>query len=220
MDFQRARNNEQIENRQRDIIDACDKIYSSNNYSIDSITIQAISKMTTIARSSIYTYYNTKEEILLDLLKQEYLTLIQELNKKFNAKETLRKEEFAKILAKSFEGKDKFLRLSSIQFTSIEQNCSIEKLTEFSTEIQPFFNLLNSSLAKFFPNANKDEIGIFVFNFHCYLNGIFPYLNPTFKQLEALKVSSPNYKVPDFYNTIYNGTLLLLGNIQKIENKF
>ena len=79
MGLQRARQESEIEDRQNDIIKCCDKIYTSSFFNMDAVTIQAISKLSKIARSSIYTYYATKEEILLDLLGQEYIFLAEDL---------------------------------------------------------------------------------------------------------------------------------------------
>ena len=64
MDFQRANTESQIEIRKNEIINACDVLYTTGDY--ESVTIQKIAEMTSIGRSSIYTYYKTKEEILLD----------------------------------------------------------------------------------------------------------------------------------------------------------
>lgn len=50
MDFVRARTQQQIEQRQADIIAACDTLFEQGGY--DQVNIKAISEMTTIDYSS------------------------------------------------------------------------------------------------------------------------------------------------------------------------
>ncbi|WP_396953857.1 TetR family transcriptional regulator [Niallia sp. MER 6] len=45
---------------------ACDQLYSLHGY--EGVNLKAISKLTTFTRTLIYKYYNSKEEIMLDLL--------------------------------------------------------------------------------------------------------------------------------------------------------
>ena len=60
MDFKRARNDEQVANRQEEIINACYSLYLEGNY--DDITFGKISEMTSISRPSIYNYYITRKK--------------------------------------------------------------------------------------------------------------------------------------------------------------
>ena len=77
-EFKRARTKEQIASRQEDIITACDAIYREKGY--EAVYIKAVSKMTSVSRPSIYNYYNTKEEIFLDLLKRDFAKWTEEIN--------------------------------------------------------------------------------------------------------------------------------------------
>lgn len=209
MEFLRATNPKQIEMRQEEIINACDNLFTTGDY--DSVTIRDIASMTSISRPSIYTYYKTKEEILLDVLKREYFSLTDDLTKEFDKYKELKKEEYCKILTTIFFKHNKFLRLSSIHFTNIEKNCSLEKLTEFSTDVQIYFETLFNSFDKFFPNTDEQIKNEFSFCLQSFINGIYPLLHLTYNQIQSLKVANPSYKVPDEYKTVYNGILLLMG---------
>lgn len=56
--------------RKEEIINACEKLY--HTMSFKEITLKEISRETTFSRTSIYNYFQTKEEIFLALLKREY----------------------------------------------------------------------------------------------------------------------------------------------------
>ena len=56
--------------RREEIIAACAALYE--NMSFKEITIKEIAQKTTFTRTSIYNYFETKEEIFLALLQREY----------------------------------------------------------------------------------------------------------------------------------------------------
>ena len=56
--------------RENEIIDACKKLYRTKSFK--EITIKEIGKTTSFTRTSIYNYFQTKEEIFLALLQREY----------------------------------------------------------------------------------------------------------------------------------------------------
>lgn len=61
---------ELAEARRDEIIAACEKLYKT--VSFKNITLKDIGKATTFTRTSIYNYFQTKEEIFLALLQKEY----------------------------------------------------------------------------------------------------------------------------------------------------
>ena len=52
-----------------EIIEACSRIYQVKGF--NEVTIKAIAELTSFSRPSIYNYFETKEEIFLDLLTRE-----------------------------------------------------------------------------------------------------------------------------------------------------
>lgn len=62
---------EQLTNaRKEEIINACAKLYKTMNFK--DISLKQISLETTFTRTSIYNYFQTKEEIFLALFQREY----------------------------------------------------------------------------------------------------------------------------------------------------
>lgn len=55
--------------RRDEIIEACSRIYQVKGF--NEVTIKAIAELTSFSRPSIYNYFETKEEIFLDLLTRE-----------------------------------------------------------------------------------------------------------------------------------------------------
>ena len=115
--------------RREEIISACEKLYQTMNFK--DITIIEIGKITSFTRTSIYNYFNTKEEIFLALHQKEYELWIDELEKIISDNETLTREEFADLLAKSLENRLQLLKLMSMNHFDMEMNSRQENLIEF-----------------------------------------------------------------------------------------
>lgn len=68
--------NDHSDLRKEKILDACKNLY--DEYNFKEITIKLISEKTTFSRPSIYNYFETKEEIFLELFKREYDSWIED----------------------------------------------------------------------------------------------------------------------------------------------
>jgi len=196
MDFKRARNDIQIANRQQEIINACYSLYENGNY--DDITFGKISEITSISRPSIYNYYITREEILLDVLEKEYFKWYENFKNSFNENIRLNKSELKELLINSFNQFETFLRLLCIQHSIIEKNCSFEKLTQFKMKTQNILNFLESIIAKTFSRSTSASRSTFVFMIFSGIGSFYEMCNPTETQIKAMKVSNREYTLPEF----------------------
>ena len=79
--------------RKEEIVKACEHLYQTMSFR--EINLKEIGKVTSFTRTSIYNYFQTKEEIFLELLKREYELWIEELQQIIEGNETLSKKDFA-----------------------------------------------------------------------------------------------------------------------------
>lgn len=209
MDFKRARNDEQIANRQDEIIDACYSLYLNGKY--DDITFGKISEITSISRPSIYNYYITKEEILLDVLEKEYFKWYQNFKNSFDESFRLTKKDLSELLIKSFNNCDIFLKLLSIQYSIIEKNCSFEKLTQFKMNTQQVFKSLEAVIGKTFPRSSLSSRSTFVLVLFSSIGNFYEMCNPIETQIKAMKIANREYRLPNFKElySSYIETLIL-----------
>ena len=87
--------------RREEIINACEKLYQTMSFK--DITLKEIGKETTFSRTSIYNYFQSKEEIFLALLKREYDLWIEALEEATASHETMSNKEIADVLARTLE---------------------------------------------------------------------------------------------------------------------
>ena len=187
MNFQRARTQKQIETRQNEIMYACKKIYLDEGY--EEVTLKKIAEITSFTRPAIYSYYKTKEEIFLDILKEEFANWQIGLLKNCNDVIDYTREQFCVALANSMCDRTTLLELLAVHLNTIENNTSLERLVEFKKTVYQFFDTLKQELEKFFPNIQTSDKEEFFDIFITYINGLYPHIYHSKKQKEAMTIA-------------------------------
>ena len=197
-----------VDIRKEEIINACEKLYESNNFK--DITIKSIGEETTFSRTSIYNYFQTKEEIFLALLKREYEKWIDDLNGMYEENSELEKEEFADKLASTVAKRKNLLKLLSMNMYDMEENSRMEELVEFKRAYGIAIKTVRKCVDKFFSKLSNEEKDEFIFLFFPLMYGIYPYAEVTKKQKEAMKKADVPFKYLSIYEITYKGILKLL----------
>ena len=210
-EFQRARTKEQITSRQEEIIAVCDAIYCKKGY--EAVHFKAVSGMTSVSRPTIYNYYNSKEEIFLDVLKRDFAKWTGELNSRFDKTKKMTKNQFCGFLADSILNHKKYFELLFVFMPSIEKNSSLEKLTAYKQSIWSFRMAFFYGLDKFFPNANDERKEMFYLHFKAVVYGVYPLTHLSDNQIKAMKKVNPKYKLPDFRQICFKALMLLMADI-------
>jgi len=195
-------------NRREEIISACAKLYQTMSFK--DITIIEIGKETSFTRTSIYNYFNTKEEIFLALLQKEYELWIDELEKIISSNENLTLEQFADLLAKSLENRRQLLKLMSMNHFELEMNSRLENLIDFKKSYGNSIKAVKNCLDKFFPQKSELEKQNFLYAFFPFVYGIYPYAVVTEKQRAAMDAAGTNFIFHTIYELAYNCIIKLL----------
>lgn len=140
--------------RKAEILDAFEKLYQTK--SVRNISMREIGEKTSLTRSSIYNYFQTKEEIQLGLTIREF-TLWRDELRKISLYNKMNVEEFAKAIADSLSERKQFIKLISWNHCEIEENSRPENLAEIQKITYDAMQLLLSCLDKTFSNMSKDK---------------------------------------------------------------
>lgn len=197
-----------IDVRREEIINACEELYKKENFK--DITLKQIGEKTTFSRTSIYNYFQTKEEIFLALFQREYEKWIEDLNKIYEENEKLTTEELANKLAHTIEKRPTLLKLLAMNLYDMEDNSKMEALVEFKQAYGDSIKAVKRCLDKFVTNMNEEEKTNFIFSFFPFMYGIYPYAVVTAKQKEAMEKADVPFKKLTIYEIAYMGTLKLL----------
>ena len=197
-----------VDIRKEEIINACEKLYKTESFK--DITIKHIGEETSFSRTSIYNYFQTKEEIFLALLQREYEIWIDDLNEMYNNNENLTKDLFASNLAHTIEKRSTLLKLLSMNLYDMEENSRFEALVEFKTVYGIAIKTVNKCLDKFISSMSETEKKEFLFSFFPFMYGIYPYTFVTDKQMEAMEKANVPFEHLTIYEIAYKGILKLL----------
>jgi len=195
--------------RREEIISACEKLYQTMSFK--EITLKDIAGATSFTRTSIYNYFQTKEEIFLALMQKEYERWVEELDAMVNAYSTMSVESFSSMLAHSLEKRSMLLKLLSMNHFDMEENSRPECLVDFKRAYGASIEALRRCLNKFFPSMDKRAQQNFLYAFMPFLYGIFPYTTVSVKQRQAMADAGLNFVYMSVYDLAYNNIRALLG---------
>jgi len=194
--------------RKEEIIAACRKLYE--NRSFKEITLKDIGQQTSFTRTSIYNYFETKEEIFLALLQREYELFVEDLNHLCEEKNSLSEDELASELAHALERRMMMLKLLSMNLYDMEANSRMERLIEFKAAYGESKNAVDRCLQKFCPGLDDAARQTFLYAFLPFVYGLYPYTMVTEKQKEAMNVAGISYVYMSTYDMAYTSIRTLL----------
>ncbi len=195
--------------RKEEIITACAELYKTMSFK--EITIKEIGNVTSFTRTSIYNYFQTKEEIFLALLQREYELWNERLKQIQMEHEQMTRQEFADALARSLEDRHNLLKIMSMNHYDMEENSRIERLIEFKVVYGQSLAEVRNCLDKFFVEMTEQDKKDFIFSFFPFMFGIYPYTVVTEKQREAMAQAKVNYVYMSIYEITYAEVKRLLG---------
>lgn len=196
--------------RKEEIINACEKLYQTMSFK--DITLKEIGKETSFSRTSIYNYFQTKEEIFLALLKREYDAWIRELCEAVESEETMTDDEIADVLARTLDNHRQLLKIMSMNHYDLEENSRMELLVEFKVSYGNAMKTVMAMLAKFRKDMNIEKRQEFVYSFFPFMFGIYPYTVVTEKQKKAMKLAGVNYTYSSLYDLTFVAARRMLKN--------
>lgn len=194
--------------RKEEIINACAALYETMSFK--EITIKDIGKATSFTRTSIYNYFQTKEEIFLALLQREYDLWSSSLRKLRAEHTSMTRLEFAEALAHSLEERRNLLKLLSMNHYDLEENSRLERLVEFKVSYGQSLKEVKNCLDQFFPEMPPDHKRNFIYTFFPFMFGIYPYTIVTEKQKEAMELANVKFVSMTIYELILAAAKKLL----------
>lgn len=146
--------------RRDEIVRACETLYQSMSFR--EITIKEIACFTSLTRPSIYNYFQTKEEIFLALLQQEYERWRTDLEVLAQSDAPPSRQGLAQGLACTLERRPNMLRPLSTSLNDMGEKSRPEKLVEFKTACGASIEAVRGCLSCFCPDMGRREQNAFI----------------------------------------------------------
>ena len=196
--------------RREEIISACEKLYQTMSFK--EITLKDIAGATSFTRTSIYNYFQTKEEIFLALMQKEYERWTEELDALASDYTAMSAESFSSMLAHSLEKRGMLLKLLSMNLFDMEENSRPECLMDFKQAYGASIEAVRGCLVKFFPGMDAKAQQDFLYAFMPFLYGVYPYTTVSAKQRQAMSDAGLNFVYMSVYDIAFNCIRRLLGS--------
>ncbi len=198
--------------RQEEIIAACRKLYETMSFK--EITLKEIGSQTTFSRTSIYNYFETKEEIFLALFAREYELFSLDLDSLRERESALSLDELASALARALERRPLMLKLLSMNLYDMEANSRMERLVAFKRAYGASITALDRCLEQFLPALGAQGRQHFLYAFLPFVYGLYPYTVVTDKQRQAMEQAGISYVYMSTYEMARDFIRTTLGGLQ------
>ena len=198
--------------RREEILAACRKLYETMSFK--EITLKEIGQQTSFTRTSIYNYFETKEEIFLALFQREYELFAADLDALCAREGTLGLDGLSAELAHALDRRPLMLKLLSMNLYDMEANSRMERLVEFKAAYGGSKNALDRCLRRFCPALDESGRQRFLYAFLPFVYGLYPYTVVTEKQREAMKEAGIHYVYMSTYEMAYAFIRTMLGGLR------
>jgi len=175
--FRRARRPEQIQQRKEAILRAAFALFQRKR--LENITLNDIAHEAGTAKSNLYRYYESREDIYLHILQREGRTWearIVPALEKLAGKGTIPK--VASIITRAFVDSEWYCLLMSASNSVLEKNLSPKRVANFRSVFFDRRQRFAQVLARSLPNAPFEKIAPLILPMFAEVAGIWPLCHP------------------------------------------
>jgi AcrR family transcriptional regulator len=177
MVWQRARSEDQKEQRRVVLLEAAARLHEEHG--IEEISLNAIAREANISKANVYRYFESREELFLQLTLEALARFREALSKRLQALAgTGDAEELAKAWATCVVDNPRFARLSSVLSTVLERNVSTDAVVRFKTSYMQSVTPLVQGIVGVFPRWTLVEAQQLLELSYFVMAGMWPSAHP------------------------------------------
>lgn len=175
--FTRARQPEQKEERKAQIFAAASELLDGGT--IEGVSLNAIARKAKIAKSNVYRYFESREDIYLQLLKQDWIFWISALETQLEPLEGSNDiDAVTDALVNSIFEASRMCQLISVLASVLEKNLSEENLYSFKLESIELSVRLVRIITAALPAVKADNVMPAIQSIFALIGGLWPLCNP------------------------------------------
>ena len=208
MKWQRARSEEQKQQRISEIVGATARLYKK--YSFETISFALIAKEAGFTRSNLYKYFSSKEEIFLAFLMQDMRLWRADLLKTCRRRKIKSIDKFASVWVKILVKHKRFLDLLSLLPTFLEKNVTEQNLVDFKRSVVKELKVLSEFLCGIFPSLSPQKAREFMELQLASVIGLYQITNLSEVQRKVLEYPEFKHMKIDFNTYLQKSVECLL----------
>lgn len=189
LEFQRARRPAQKEQRRRELLASAIELLDGG---LDAVTLSAIARTAGVAKSNVYRYFESREEILLELLLDDLVDMVTATEKALAPLAgTSDINAVARVVTRVLADRPRLCSLVSVVANVLEHNLSTDVLRDFKEQVLEVSIRIGNALHAAVPGLAPERAPALI----RYLNGLIAGLWPMAHPPAALEVvlDDPHY---------------------------
>jgi AcrR family transcriptional regulator len=211
--FTRARQPDQIEERKVAILESALTLFVDNG--LENVSLSDIASRIGCAKSNLYRYFETREDIYLHVLQREGAAWEKKAHsslKKLDGNGTV--PLVAEALSKSFAGAKTYCSLMSVINSVLEKNLSAERVLNFRSTFYRRRERIATLISSALPGVPKESVEPLMFSIFAHVAGLWPLSHPDVEtkkwlskpEFEHLKLDFEE-EMTRFLVTLFKGAL-------------
>lgn len=212
--FQRARRPEQKRQREQAILEAAAAILDAEGP--DGLTLTAVAAAVGLAKSNLYRYFESREDILLQLLafdEAAWVTHLERALAPLAGSDDV--EAVGTAMAATLAAHPRLCRLTSILTTVLEQNVSLEVVRRFKQRAGELSTRIANAIHAACPSVPPAQLVEFQRWAQALIAGLWPIAHPAPVIVELLAESRYAQFAGDFENDLRRAITPLLASLRE-----
>jgi TetR/AcrR family transcriptional regulator len=174
--FQRARKPEEISQRREQLLAAAAELFDAEGP--QGAGLNAIAAKAGFTKSNVYRYFESREQVLLELFQAEFVALVDALEVAIGAQSSGDVPALAGAIAATFLARPRCCKLIAILASTLEQNVSETTIAATKTHISGQNARVITALAARMPGATLADCGWAIAMSGSLLAGMWPTADP------------------------------------------
>ena len=174
--FQRARQPEQISLRREQLLAAAAELFDAEGPS--GAGLNAIAAKAGFTKSNVYRYFESREQVLLELFRDEFVKLVAAMEATIGAQASGDVPALAEAISATFLAHPRCCALISILTSTLEQNVSEDTIATTKLHMNAQTARIISALESRLPGATPADCGWAIAMTGTLLVGMWPNANP------------------------------------------
>lgn len=195
------------------IIDLASKILVTKEYS--DLSMELLSKQAGFAKGTLYSYFQSKEELCLEVLERDYLTWFSDLAEALKKKSIKNPDQLANWVVKSLRNQPRFLRLIPIGASILESNVTEEFILKHKLNLSKQLEQTAQALSAAFPKLDVQHAGLLLVQIHILVIGAWTHGFPNAKVKKVIKEKCLRSLDFDYFDLLSATLKTLLGSLEK-----
>lgn len=174
--FQRARQPDQISLRRQQLLAAAADLFDAEGPA--GTGLNAIAAKAGFTKSNVYRYFESREQVLLELFRDEFGSLVEALEQAIGAQPIGDVPALAETIAATFLARPRCCQLISILSSTLEQNVSEATIADIKKHMSVQSGRVMAALSARLPTATPTDCGWAIAMAGSLLAGMWPGAHP------------------------------------------